>query len=41
MGTPLEKVYSAFLTKLLEDEWLNWTQEEVEEQAKKRWFKKN
>ena len=31
MGTPLEKVYSAFLSKMLEDEWLNWTQEEVEE----------
>ena len=31
MGTPLEKVYSAFLSKMLEDEWLNWTREEVEE----------
>ena len=31
MGTPLEKVYSAFLSKMLEDEWLSWTQEEVEE----------
>lgn len=31
MGTPLEKVYSAFLSKMLEDEWLNWTQEEEEE----------
>ena len=31
MGVPLEKVYDAFLTKMLEDEWLNWTQEEVEQ----------
>lgn len=31
MGVPLEKVYDAFLTKMLEDEWLNWTQEEIEQ----------
>ena len=31
MGVPLEKVYDAFLTKMLEDEWLNWTQEEGEQ----------
>ena len=36
MGTPLEKVYSAFLSKMLEDEWLNWTQEEVEELVAKK-----
>ena len=31
MSTPLEKVYSAFMSKMLEDEWINWTQEEIEE----------
>lgn len=31
MGVPLQKVYDAFLTKMLEDEWLNWTQEEIEQ----------
>lgn len=31
MATPLEKVYGSFLSKMLEDEWLNWTQEEIEE----------
>lgn len=30
MSTPIQKVYDAFLTKLLEDEWLNWTDEEIE-----------
>lgn len=29
-GTPFEKVYEAFLTKILEDEWGQWTTEEVE-----------
>lgn len=29
--TPLAKVYESFLSKLLEDEWVNWTQEEVEQ----------
>jgi hypothetical protein len=29
--TPCEKVYSAFLSKILEDDWETWTQEEVEE----------
>ena len=28
--TQLQVVYDAFLGKMLEDEWLNWTQEEVE-----------
>jgi len=28
--TSIYKVYDAFLSKMLEDEWLNWTQEEVE-----------
>lgn len=28
-GTPFEKVYEAFLTKILEDEWGQWTLEEV------------
>ena len=28
--TSVYKVYEAFLSKMLEDEWLNWTQEEVE-----------
>ena len=31
MSTPLEKAYSAFMSKMLEDEWINWTQEEIEE----------
>lgn len=29
--TPLRKVYEAFLAKQLEDEWVNWTQDEVEQ----------
>lgn len=28
--TSIHKVYEAFLSKMLEDEWLNWTDEEVE-----------
>lgn len=28
--TSIHKVYDAFLSKMLEDEWLNWTEEEVE-----------
>lgn len=31
MGTPLEKVYDAFLSKILEDEWLNWEESAVKE----------
>ena len=27
--TPLQKVYDAFLSKILEDEWAEWTEEEV------------
>ncbi len=27
--TPLKVVYDAFLSKMLEDEWLNWTEEEI------------
>jgi len=27
---PITKVYEAFLSKMLEDEWLNWTDEEME-----------
>ena len=27
--TPYQKVYDAFLVKMLEDEWVNWTEEEV------------
>lgn len=27
--TPIQKVYDAFLAKLLEDEWLNWEEEEI------------
>ena len=26
----IRKIYDAFLSKMLEDEWLNWTEEEVE-----------
>lgn len=29
--TSIHKVYDAFLSKMLEDEWLNWTEREVEE----------
>ncbi len=28
--TSIHKVYEAFLSKMLEDEWLNWTDEEIE-----------
>lgn len=28
--TPLKRVYSAFLSKILEDEWQQWTMEEIE-----------
>lgn len=28
--TSIRKVYDAFLSKMLEDEWLNWTDEEIE-----------
>lgn len=28
--TSIRKIYDAFLSKMLEDEWLNWTEEEVE-----------
>lgn len=28
--TSIHKVYEAFLSKMLEDEWLNWTEREVE-----------
>ena len=28
--TSVYKVYEAFLSKMLEDEWLNWTEEEIE-----------
>ena len=27
--TPLTKVYDAFFSKMLEDEWANWTEEEL------------
>ena len=29
--TSYQKVYDAFLVKMLEDEWVNWTEEEVDE----------
>ncbi len=29
--TSVQNVYDAFLAKMLEDEWLNWTDEEVQE----------
>lgn len=28
--TPYQKVYDAFFVKMLEDEWVNWTIEEIE-----------
>lgn len=27
--TPYQKIYDAFLVKMLEDEWVNWTEEEI------------
>lgn len=27
--TPYQKVYDAFLVKMLEDEWVNWAEEEI------------
>lgn len=27
--TSFEKIYDAFLVKMLEDEWVNWTEEEI------------
>lgn len=27
---PVQKVYDAFLAKMLEDEWLNWSEEEIQ-----------
>ena len=30
MATPLQTVYKAFLSKILEDEWQGWSQEELE-----------
>ena len=32
--TPYQKVYDAFLVKMLEDEWVNWTKEEVSQDLK-------
>ena len=31
MATSLQKVYDAFLVKMLEDEWVNWEESEVNE----------
>lgn len=32
--TPYQKVYDAFLVKMLEDEWVNWTEEEISQDLK-------
>lgn len=32
--TPYQKVYDAFFVKMLEDEWVNWTEEEVSQDLK-------
>ena len=43
--TPYQKIYDSFLTKMLEDEWINWEQHEVEEDLRNLlegaipWFK--
>ena len=29
--TPFDTVYTAFLSKILDDEWDSWTEEEIEE----------
>ena len=34
MMTPYQKVYDACLVKMLEDEWVNWTEEEVSQDLK-------
>lgn len=33
--TPYSKIYDSFLSKILDDEWGNWTKEEVEAQLEK------
>ena len=43
--TPYQNIYDSFLTKMLEDEWVNWEQHEVEEDLRNLlegaipWFK--
>lgn len=43
--TPFQKIYDAFLVKMLEDEWVNWSEEEVNEDLRNilegaiPWFK--
>ena len=43
--TPYQKIYDAFLVMILEDEWINWEQHEVEEDLRNLlegaipWFK--
>lgn len=43
--TPYQDIYDSFLTKMLEDEWVNWEQHEVEEDLRNLlegaipWFK--
>lgn len=43
--TPYQKIYDAFLVKILEDEWVNWTEEEVSQDLREilegaiPWFK--
>ena len=45
MSTPFETVYDAFLAKILEDEWINWSLEEIKADLKSilegaiPWFK--
>ena len=34
MNTPFDKIYDAFLVKILEDEWINWPIEEVKADLK-------
>ena len=29
--TPYQTIYDSFLPKMLEDEWVNWSEDEVEE----------
>ena len=43
--TPYQKIYDSFLSKMLEDEWVNWSEEEISQDLKMllegaiSWFK--
>ncbi len=35
MATSYQDVYDAFLSKILDDEWVNWTEEEITQDLRK------